>query len=94
MGGAGHGALVLVTRGLLCPVHLPLCPAPFLPRPQLPQWVPLSVVKGGTAANMLVKGLGSDLMRERTEKTLVQVCVCVRVRVRVQLLGVCGCVCG
>lgn len=62
---------------MLCPVHLHLCPASFLPGPQLPQWVPLSVVKGGTAANMLVKGLGSDLMRERTEKTLVQVCVCV-----------------
>jgi hypothetical protein len=40
---------------------------------QLPQWVPLSVVKGGTAANMLVKGLGSDFMRETTVKTLVQV---------------------
>lgn len=44
----------------------------FVRSKKLPQWVPLSVVKGGTAANMLVKGLGSDLMRERTEKTLVQ----------------------
>ncbi|PRW60370.1 Metalloendopeptidase family-saccharolysin & thimet oligopeptidase (ISS) [Chlorella sorokiniana] len=44
----------------------------FVRSKKLPQWVPLSVVKGGTAANMLVKGLGSDLMKERTEKTLVQ----------------------
>ncbi len=35
--------------------------------------MPLSVVKGGAAANMLVKGLGSDFMKETTEKTLVQV---------------------
>lgn len=41
---------------------------------QLPQWVPLSVVKGGTAANMLVKGLDSDFMKDTTVKTLVQVC--------------------
>ena len=30
------------------------------------------MVKGGSAANMLVKGLGSDWMRETTVNTLVQ----------------------
>ena len=51
----------------------PAPPAPALALAQQPQWVPLSVVKGGAAANMLVKGLGTDLMRETTVKTLVQV---------------------
>jgi hypothetical protein len=35
--------------------------------------VPLSVVKGGTAANLLVRGLESDWMRDTTVNTLVTV---------------------
>lgn len=62
---------------MTCASRPPLLPAPFPParprRPQLPQWVPLSVVKGGTAANMLVKGLETEFMKETTVKTLVQV---------------------
>ena len=51
------------------------CPPPSVPLRllQLPQWVPLSVVKGGTAANLLVKGLETEFMRETTINTLVQV---------------------
>ena len=45
----------------------------FVRSKKLPQWVPLSVVKGGTAANMLVKGLETELMRDVTLKTLVEV---------------------
>lgn len=36
--------------------HHPLHPRPH----QLPKWVPLSIIKGGTSANMLVKSLESD----------------------------------
>lgn len=44
----------------------------FVRSKKLPAWVPLSVVKGGTAANMLVKGLGTDFMKDTTVNTLVQ----------------------
>ncbi|KAL4428711.1 hypothetical protein ABPG77_009817 [Micractinium sp. CCAP 211/92] len=43
----------------------------FVRSKKLPQWVPLSVVKGGAAANMLVKGLETEFMRDTTVKTLV-----------------------
>lgn len=43
----------------------------FVRSKKLPQWVPLSVVKGGAAANMLVKGLDTEFMRETTVGTLV-----------------------
>ncbi|PSC75201.1 Metalloendopeptidase family-saccharolysin & thimet oligopeptidase (ISS) [Micractinium conductrix] len=45
----------------------------FVRSKKLPSWVPLSVVKGGTAANMLVKGLDTDFMnlKETTVNTLV-----------------------
>lgn len=45
----------------------------FVRSTKQPQWVPLSVVKGGAAANMLVKGLETEFMRETTVKTLVEV---------------------
>ena len=33
----------------------------FVRSKKLPQWVPLSIVKGGTTANMLVKSLDNEL---------------------------------
>ena len=41
------------------------------PSPQLPQWVPLSVVKGGTSANLLVKSMETEWGRKLYAKTLV-----------------------
>lgn len=44
----------------------------FVRSKKLPQWVPLSIVKGGAAANLLVKGLESNVMEATTRKTLTE----------------------
>lgn len=42
----------------------------FVRSKKLPQWVPLTIMKGGGPANLLVKGLDSDLGRALAMKTL------------------------
>lgn len=44
----------------------------FVRSKRLPKWVPLSIIKGGTAANMLVKGLDSELSQSMAGSTLVK----------------------
>lgn len=44
----------------------------FVRSKKLPKWVPLSIVKGGTAANMLIKSLESDLGNKLYGQTLVR----------------------
>ena len=39
---------------------------------QLPQWVPLSVVKGGTSANLLVKSMAGNFAQSTFRDTLVR----------------------
>ena len=39
---------------------------------KLPQWFPLSIVKGGTAANMMVKALENDLGKKLYGDALVR----------------------
>lgn len=39
---------------------------------QLPQWVPLSIMKGGTPANMLVKAVENDLGKKMYGKQLIK----------------------
>ena len=39
---------------------------------QLPQWLPLSIVKGGQAANLLVRSMDSDWGRKLFGKTLIR----------------------
>ena len=39
---------------------------------KFPQWYPLSVVKGGQAANMLVKAMESELGRKLSGNSLVR----------------------
>lgn len=44
----------------------------FVRSKKLPQWMPLSVMKGGGPANMLVKALENDLGKKLYGKTLVE----------------------
>lgn len=77
----GQPLLTAAARATAATEHFPpeASPCAAAPPPvpphllQLPQWVPLSVVKGGAAANMLVKGLETEFMRDTTVKTLVNV---------------------
>lgn len=46
--------------------------SPRKKKKQFPQWFPLSVVKGGTTANMLVKSLDNDLGKKLAKETLVR----------------------
>jgi hypothetical protein len=39
---------------------------------KFPQWFPLSIVKGGTAANMMVKAMGNDLGKKMYGDALVR----------------------
>ena len=44
----------------------------FVRAKKFPQWYPLSVVKGGSAANVLVKAMESELGRKLSGNTLVR----------------------
>ncbi len=44
----------------------------FLDVLQLPQWLPLSVVKGGTSANLLVKSMNGSFAQNTFRDTLVR----------------------
>jgi hypothetical protein len=44
----------------------------FVRAKKFPQWFPLSVVKGGSAANVLVKAMESELGRKLSGNTLVR----------------------
>ena len=44
----------------------------FIRAKKFPQWYPLSIVKGGTAANMMVKAMESDLGKKMYAGTLVR----------------------
>ena len=44
----------------------------FVRAKKFPQWYPLSVVKGGQAANMLVKAMESELGRKLSGNSLVR----------------------
>uniref|UniRef100_A0A061S8D6 Metalloendopeptidase family-saccharolysin & thimet oligopeptidase n=1 Tax=Tetraselmis sp. GSL018 TaxID=582737 RepID=A0A061S8D6_9CHLO len=44
----------------------------FVRSKKLPQWYPLSVVKGGTAANMLVKSMSGNFAKDTFKKTLIR----------------------
>lgn len=77
MRSGGGGSRMMQQQQQMMPPTPPVDPdneefVIFVRSKKLPQWVPLSVVKGGTAANMLVKGLDSDWMKDTTAKTLVQ----------------------
>jgi hypothetical protein len=44
----------------------------FVRSKRLPRWLPLSIMKGGGTANMLVKSMGTDFGKSMSEKTLIQ----------------------
>jgi hypothetical protein len=44
----------------------------FCRNPKLPQWLPLSIVKGGQAANLLVRSMDSEWGRKLFGKTLIR----------------------
>lgn len=44
----------------------------FVRSKKLPQWVPLSIMKGGTPANMLVKAVENDLGKKMYGKQLIK----------------------
>lgn len=44
----------------------------FVRSKKLPQWIPLSVVKGGTAANMLVKSMSGNFAQDTFRQTLIR----------------------
>lgn len=53
------GTILLLLVNTSVVWRLSVCTNNILPA-QLPKWVPLSIIKGGTSANVLVKSLESD----------------------------------